>query len=247
MTLLLDELAMIAFDLDGTLVNSAPDLAQAVNGMLSGIGAHPLAEANVIAMIGDGIDALVHRALTAAFAREPTGAEFAACLPLVIARYGDCIVRHSHLYPGVIEALAALRHRGTQLCCITNKFSQLTLPLIAAMRIEHCFDHILCAESAGERKPAPVLLERAFALCAVAPRRALMVGDSCDDIRAARAAGCRVAAVSYGYSDPGRLLAAGADWLLAGLHELPRIQLPGNSRPQLRSTMESRCFDGLPA
>ncbi len=247
MTCLLDDVAMIAFDLDGTLVDSAPDLARAVNAMLSSVGAQPLAVGAVIAMIGDGIDALVERALASAFGRPPASAEFAACLPLVIAHYGDCIVRHSHLYPGVMEALSGLRQRGMPLCCITNKFSQLTLPLIAAMRIDHFFAHVLCAETADERKPSPVLLERAFALCATAPRTVLMVGDSCDDILAARAAGCRVAAVSYGYSDAGRLLAAGADWLVDELHELTRIQVPGTARQPSRAVIEDHYFGGLPA
>lgn len=235
MTPLLDDIAMVAFDLDGTLVDSAPDLALAVSAMLDDIGAHPLPQHEIIAMIGDGIDALVARALRAALGRSASEDEQMYCLPRVIARYGECVVQHSRLYPGVEHTLAALRERGKQLCCITNKYSQLTLPLIEAMRIGDHFDHILCAESAAERKPAPLLLERAFALCAVAPRTVLMVGDSCDDVAAARAAGCQVAAVRYGYSAPQRLLDAGADWLLDSLQELPRLQRLSSGRPIVRA------------
>ncbi len=218
-----DAIALVALDLDGTLIDSAPDLATAVNHALAGIDLPMLAEERIIGMIGDGIHTLVERALTASLEHTPTAALLSTTAAQAVGYYREALFVHSRVYAGVREGLAALRERGVMLCCVTNKVSDLTLPLLAASGLAPSLEHVLCADTPGERKPAPALLMRACAATGVAPRNVLMVGDSPVDIAAGRAAGTRVAAVSYGYTPADRLRVLGPDWLVTSIADIPGL------------------------
>ena len=226
MTRLLDDISTLAFDLDGTLVDSAPDLALAVNKSLVALGARSLPEKRVVSMVGDGIDALLERALRASLARAPAVEEVRDCLQLVVAKYGECVVDRSALYPGVREALEALVEQGKRVCCVTNKFAHLSLPLLATLRIDTYFTHILCAETPAQRKPSPVLLQEICCREGIAAASLLMVGDSREDIAAARSAGCRVASVTYGYNSVQSLATGKPDWTIDSLLDIGAIELP---------------------
>lgn len=219
----LHDVDVVALDLDGTLVDSAPDLARAVNRALLELGAPAVAEARLLAMIGTGIDALVTAALTASLLRVPSPSEVNRCRALVLTQYAACTVERSVAYPGVPAALAMLRDAGLMLCCVTNKFARLSLPLLRALDLERWFDCVLCAEHPWQRKPAPILLDEVCRRTATPPSRVLMVGDTRDDIAAARAAGCRVAAVTYGYNAPPTLADAAPDWMLDSLQALAAL------------------------
>jgi len=211
---------VVALDLDGTLVDSGRDLAEAVNRALETLGTAPLALPHLVTMIGNGFDTLIARALRASLEREPARGEIAQCRDLALVCYEQRLVAHSALYPGVAAALAGLRASGVLLCCVTNKYARLSLPLLRALDLERWFDCVLCAEHAWQRKPSPALLTELCQLTGTPPARVLMVGDTCDDIAAARAAGCRVAAVTYGYNAPPRLMDAAPDALLDSLEAL---------------------------
>lgn len=224
MPMLIERIRATAFDLDGTLVHSAPDLARAANAMLNALGCAPLAESRIAALIGYGIDRLVEAALIQSTGRAPRSDAREAAADKFRKLYGEHLYERSRLYPGVIEGLTALEHAGVRLCCVTNKHSAFTLPLLEAAGLSRFFAFAGCADRAAQRKPKPALLLEACARLSVAPRELLCVGDSAMDIEAARAAGCPVAAVNYGYNQGRPLAASRPDWIIGSLAEL--VELP---------------------
>jgi phosphoglycolate phosphatase len=203
----------VAFDLDGTLIDTMPDLVAATNSMLRILGTRELPEAKVKELVGDGVERLVHRAVTASIGGSPSeNADLATIpcgggeTPLVVFRrvYSQELFKRSRVYPGVMPTLHALRRSGKRLCCITNKNSLFALPLLEAARLSEWLAFTLCADREEDRKPNPAMLLEACSRLAVAPAEMMYVGDSYVDIQAARAAGCGIVAVSYGYGKPRR-------------------------------------------
>lgn len=197
---LFDYIEAVAFDLDGTLIDTAPDLAAAANMMLSMLGSRPLPELHIPALIGDGIDRFVAQVLTQS--RDgiaPDPALFARAAALFRDLYRQRLFQRSRVYPGVMETLRTLESAGVFSCCITNKEGTFAVPLLEAAGIHERIAFALSANRAEDRKPSPTLLLRACARIGVEPPRMLYVGDARSDILAARAAGCRVVAVDYGY------------------------------------------------
>jgi phosphoglycolate phosphatase len=218
---LTDDIAAVAFDLDGTLIDTAPDLTAACNMMLAILGGNPLSEPRVAALIGGGVEQLVTGVLTLSrdgAAPDPTQLETAAALFRDF--YSARLFQRSRIYPGVIEALRALERAGVFSCCITNKESAFALPLIEVAGIGDLIGFTLSADRPEDRKPSPNMLLTACARIGIEPERLLYVGDAQSDILAARAAGCRVVAVDYGYQDGLLLAAAGADGVVSNLTEL---------------------------
>ncbi|MEQ8515773.1 MAG: HAD-IIIA family hydrolase [Chromatocurvus sp.] len=195
-------LEAIAVDLDGTLVDSLPDLARAANHTLSRRGLSPLHEDEVRGMIGDGIDTLLYRCLQRSLGRDPERRELEEAIPVMRGHYADHVFEHSCIYPGVLEALADWQGRGIRLACVTNKASVLTRPLLQGAGLQAFFESVQCADYSAERKPAPTMLLRLLAEFAIDPTRCAMIGDSTHDIGAARAAGMIAVGVDYGYGNP---------------------------------------------
>ena len=191
----------LAFDLDGTLCDTLPDLAAAANAARVHSGLAPLSTARIESYIGDGIPRLVHRVLLDARDGDADAAQHAAAYQYFTAYYGDHLHDATRLYDGVAATLAALRARGLPLAVVTNKNEPLARRLLAALGIADYFAHIYGGDSLPEKKPAPLPLLTAAARLGVASAGMLMVGDSANDIRAGKAAGCPVAAVTYGYAD----------------------------------------------
>ena len=225
---LLERIRVVAFDLDGTLVDTAPDLALAANAMLESLGYPPLAKRQIEALIGDGIDKLVEGVLIESIDRVTGPAVLAAARTQFRQLYATRLFDRSRVYPAVITTLQALDACGIQLCCVTNKHSAFTLPLLDAAGLTQFLAFALCADCADERKPKPDLLLAASARLGVAPSEMLYVGDSPGDIAAARAAGCPVAVVDYGYTDPRRLAEARPDWIIGRIADL--VALPAKPR-----------------
>ena len=211
-------LKAVLLDLDGTLLDTAPDLAAAINAMLAGQGLGPLPERTVRNLIGQGIPRLVERSLVA------------AGLPLVCERlepslrgfgvhYRRVNGQSSRPFPGVIEALERMRAAGLKLACVTNKASAFTTPLLEKTGLARFFDAVATSDLAGSRKPEPGLILHACRALGVAPHEATMIGDSAHDAEAARAAGCCVILVSYGYSEGRDVRSLDADGVVATLGE----------------------------
>jgi phosphoglycolate phosphatase len=190
----------VAFDLDGTLIDTMGDLAASVNLMLGMLGAKELPEARIRALVGNGVETLVQRALTESVGNSAThAAQRSAALALFRRIYSQGLFKHSRVYPGVVAALRSLSATGLSLCCITNKDSAFAEPLLRAAGLSGFFSFTLCADRAQDRKPSPNMLLAACSRIGITPAEMLYVGDSSMDIAAARAAGSPVIAVSYGY------------------------------------------------
>lgn len=186
---------VVIFDLDGTLVDSAPDIAEALNRTLEDWQLPRVPEATVLTWIGDGVRRLVEQAFTAA----GSDIDLARVMPGFMRHYEACLLRSPRLYDGVVPALEALRARNVALAICTNKPSAMVAPLLAHLRVQDYFKMLLGGDSLPERKPSGVPLRHIADAFNVAPDAALMVGDSITDYRAAVDAGMPVALVRYGY------------------------------------------------
>ena len=193
----------VVIDLDGTLLDTAEELALATNQMLRALGFEPIEPARVRRFIGKGIAHLIGRALAAASGKEPQPALLARALPIYETCYDAVNGRHARAYPGVIEGLDALRAAAFPLACVTNKAQRFTAPLLDRTGLARYFELVLSGDSLPRKKPDPLPLAHAARHFGVEPRRMLMLGDSVNDAQAARAAGCPVFCVSYGYNEGG--------------------------------------------
>ena len=207
----------VAFDLDGTLVDSAPDLAAAANAMLDALGHRPLPEPRIAAAIGDGIDALVARALEESTGKAPGPEALQQAAALFRQIYLGRVFEASTVFEGVREGLEALSRRGIPLGCVTNKASRFTRALLDRSGLSRWLSFVECADTIEQRKPAPFLLLKACGELRIEPRELLFVGDSALDVAAARAAGCPVVLVDYGYNKGRPAAEAGADALVSSL------------------------------
>jgi phosphoglycolate phosphatase len=191
----------ILFDLDGTLVDTAPDIAAAVDATLRELDRPPLDAALVRSYIGRGVDVLLHRALT----RERDGRAAADEHALARAHFLEHYAAHNGctatLYPGVREGVAHAKRLGLVMCCVTNKPQRFSEALLALIGLDRDFAFVLGGDALPKSKPDPLPLLHAAARLQLAPRECLMVGDSSNDACAARGAGMPVVLVDYGYSE----------------------------------------------
>lgn len=193
------EIAAVAFDLDGTLVDTLPDLHESANRMLAGLGRGLAAELVVRSYVGDGVDRLVKRLLTGKPDGEPEPTLFEQSAAEFRAHYAELLTRASRPYPGVLETLRALRGLGFKLACVTNKPERFTLPLLAGVGLAPYLDLTLSGDTLPRKKPDPLPLIHCAQAFGVPVSLLLMVGDSPADSGAARSAGCPVFCVPYGY------------------------------------------------
>lgn len=187
-------MSAVVFDLDGTLVDSAPDMAGALNRVTLAHGLPGFALADVRGFVGNGVGVLIRRAMAA---RGVPEADFADWHDAYMAAYADCICEQTRLYPGVAAALDGLAGRRLAIC--TNKPQTLTDVLLAALDLRGRFDAVLGGDTAFGRKPDPAPLRRVAALLGV--EGAVMVGDSMADSGAAQAAGWPMLLFTQGYRD----------------------------------------------
>jgi len=192
--------AMILIDVDGTLVDSVPDLAYCVDAMMTQLSRSPCGEARVRNWVGNGVERLVGRALVGALDGEPAVADFARAYPLFLDLYAKNTSKRSHLYPGVREGLDVLKAAGYPLGCVTNKAARFTEPLLRDLGVSDDFAIVISGDTLLRKKPDPEPLLHAAGFFGVAPQDSLMIGDSVSDVRAARAAGFQIVCVSYGYN-----------------------------------------------
>jgi phosphoglycolate phosphatase len=197
---------LLAIDLDGTLVDSAPDIAHCLGGALEAVGLSPPGEALTRVWIGDGLETLIARAIAhgggargdSVVAREPRQE---AALAAFLACYRDNLFVRSRLYPEVLATLDALLAHGLRLCCITNKRQSFSERLLADAGVRDRFELLLGGDALPEKKPSPLPLKVAAERLGVPAAAATLVGDSHQDLRAARAAGYSFVLASYGYGN----------------------------------------------
>ncbi|MDR2196240.1 MAG: phosphoglycolate phosphatase [Gallionellaceae bacterium] len=192
-------ISAILIDLDGTLLHTAPELAEAANRMLRDMDRAPVSQDLLMSYIGNGISWLVKRALTGDMHAEPDAALYDRALPIFEKHYTELALL-SKPFDGVIAGLEAMKAAGFRLGCITNKVARYTEPILAASGMAPYFEIVLSGDSLPEKKPHPMPLLHAAKFFGVTPDKVLLIGDSLNDVVAARAAGCPVFCVPYGYN-----------------------------------------------
>ena len=208
------------FDLDGTLVDSAPDIADALDIAMQACGHPSLGETVVRGLIGNGAVRLIHRALTGQHDGEADTSLHARAYQYFVAAYQSRVYSRTRLFPGVEEVLGRLTAAGWALGCVTNKPARFTVPLLAAAGIARYFGVTVSGDSLATKKPAPEPILHAAAVLGVELPRVVMIGDSLADLRAAQNAGVRAVCVSFGYDGGVDLAAEGADFVIDDLRAL---------------------------
>lgn len=192
-------ISAIVIDLDGTLLHTAPELTEAANRMLREMDYAPVAPELLMSYIGNGISWLVKRALTGDMHATPDAALYEHALPIFEKHYTGLLL-NSKPFDGVIGGLNLMRSTGFRLGCVTNKLARFTEPLLKGLDMEKYFEIVLSGDTLAEKKPHPLPLLHAAKFFGVPIEKLLLIGDSLSDTVAARAAGCPVFCVPYGYN-----------------------------------------------
>ncbi len=221
MTLLVPKLVLI--DLDGTLIDSVPDLAYAIDGMMSQLDLPQRGEEKVRHWIGNGVERLVKRALLDQLEGEPEEDLFQSAFHLFKVLYAECNGHHSVLYPQVREGLDWLKSQNYPLACITNKAEQFTIPLLKMLNVYDDFQLVISGDTLPKQKPDPMPLLHTADFFQVAPHHAMMIGDSVNDVQAARAAGFQIICVTYGYNHGEDIRTAQPDVVIDSFAQLPEV------------------------
>jgi phosphoglycolate phosphatase len=207
----------VTIDLDGTLLDTVADLADACNAMLTELGRPPRSQAQIHGFVGKGMAVLVERCLTDA--TPPPEALLIKAIEAFRRHYLVINGRSARIYPGVIEGLEAMRERGLALACVTNKPAAFTAPLLERMGLAGYFAVVVAGDTLPHKKPRPEPILHACALMGVSPAANLHIGDSANDIDSARAAGSPVLCVPYGYNEGRKVDSADCDALVSSLLE----------------------------
>lgn len=209
----------VTIDLDGTLLDTVPDIAVAANMMLGELGRPALGIDLIRTFVGKGIPRLVERTLSGHVDGDVDAGLKARGLAIFERCYKEVNGRHTTIYPGVVEGLARLQEQGFPLACVTNKSGRFTLPLLDMVGLARYFDHVVAGDTVSRKKPDPAPLLHACVQLDVAPGEMLMIGDSLNDTMAARAAGCPVFCVTYGYNEGRDVRELDTDAIVASLAE----------------------------
>lgn len=189
----------VLFDLDGTLLDTIADLADAANLMLAELGRPARSQDEIHGFVGKGIPNLVRRCMTEG--AHATEAEVEVAVAAFRRHYAVVNGARTTIYPGVVETLQTLRGWDIRLAVVTNKAEAFTLPLLERMGIAAHFDTVISGDTLPVKKPDPATVHLACERLGVAPAEALMIGDSANDALAAQGAGMPVLLVTYGYSE----------------------------------------------
>jgi len=215
--------SLIVFDLDGTLVDSAPDIAYSVDVALERLGLPAAGEAKVRGWIGNGPAMLIKRALTGDLWPEGEVPRFDEAYADFMAVYEANMCDRSRLFPGVAKGLAALKSEGYRLACNTNKNAVFTLPLLRQLGIADYFGFVACGDQYKKLKPDPDSLLATAEYFGIAPELCVMVGDSANDVQAARNAGFMTVCVPYGYHGGAGVEVLEPDAIVESLVELAGV------------------------
>jgi len=211
---------LIMIDVDGTLVDSVPDLAYCIDEMMQKLGLQKWGEDKVRHWVGNGVPKLVERALTGQLEGRPIKEIFDVAYPIFLDLYEDNNAQRSYLYDGVREGLDYLISQDYQLGCVTNKSEQFTHPLLKALGIFNDFKIIISGDTLAKRKPDPMPLLYCAEHFNLKPKECLMMGDSVSDVKAARAAGFDIICMSYGYNHGNDIADENPDLVIDSMNQL---------------------------
>lgn len=190
----------ILCDLDGTLIDSVPDLAYCADEMMKALGLPPPGQEAARHWVGNGVERFCERTLINSVDGHADDALFAKALPIFKELYLHNNAKRSCVYEGVTEGLTWLLDQGYRLACVTNKAEAFTMPLLKDKGLLDYFEFVVSGDTCAEKKPSPMPLLFAAEKMGVTPENALMIGDSISDVKAARAANFHIICMSYGYN-----------------------------------------------
>ena len=207
-------------DVDGTLVDSVPDLAYCVDQMMIRLEMQIRGEERVRHWVGNGVPRLVERALTDELDGFPSQEAFDKAYPIFLDLYAQNSSVRSTLYEGVIEGLDYLKSKDCLLGCVTNKAEQFTLPLLKSLGIIDYFGIVISGDTLEKKKPDPLPLIHGANFFNINPKECLMLGDSVSDVKAARAAGFQIICMSYGYNHGNNIADENPDLVIDSMNQL---------------------------
>lgn len=207
-------------DVDGTLVDSVPDLAFCIDETLKALGKTPRGEAQVRHWVGNGVPKLVERSLTGELEGTVNKVDFDKAYPIFLELYAKNTSVRSCLYDGVKEGLDYMKAQGYTLGCVTNKAEQFTLPILKDLGIFDYFGIVVSGDTLAKKKPDPLPLLHSAEFFNIAPEDSMMLGDSVSDVKASRAAGFEIICMSYGYNHGNDIRDTNPDLVIDSMAEL---------------------------
>ncbi len=211
---------LIMIDVDGTLVDSVPDLAYCVDELMVAMGREKWGEAKVRHWVGNGVPKLVERSLTGELEGIANKDDYNKAYPIFLALYAENTSGRSSLYAGVKEGLDYLQAQGYTLGCVTNKAEQFTLPILKDLGVFDYFDIVISGDTLAKKKPDPLPLFHAAEFFGIDPKDSMMLGDSISDVKASRGAGFEIICMSYGYNHGNDIADANPDLVIDSMVEL---------------------------
>jgi len=211
---------LIMIDVDGTLVDSVPDLAYCVDELMVLMGREKWGEAKVRHWVGNGVPKLVERSLTGELEGTVDKSDFDKAYPIFLELYAENTSERSSLYDGVREGLDYMKSEGYTLGCVTNKAEQFTLPILRDLGIFDDFGIVISGDTLEKKKPDPLPLLHAAKHFGIDSKDSLMLGDSISDVKASRAAGFEIICMSYGYNHGDDIRDANPDLVIDSMAEL---------------------------
>ena len=211
---------LVMIDVDGTLVDSVPDLAYCVDEMMIALGKPPIGNERVRNWVGNGVPRLVERALTGQLDGVPNNDEFDKAFPIFLDLYSRNSCVRSHLYDGVMDGLNYLMSKDYLIGCVTNKAEQFTTPLLKSLGIFDYFKIVISGDTLEKKKPDPLPLIHSANFFKLNPKECLMLGDSVSDVKASRAAGFNIICMSYGYNHGNNIADENPDLVIDSMRQL---------------------------
>jgi len=211
----------ILIDLDGTLIDSVPDLAYCVDEMMKQLNLPTRGEAAVRDWVGNGVQRLVERALVNSVEGMPEASLMDQAYPIFLDLYQVNTSQRSRVYDGVVEGIEWMKAQGYGVSCVTNKAEAFTVPLLKDKGLYDYFEVVVSGDTCAEKKPHPLPLLYAAEKLGIAPENALMIGDSQSDVKAARAAGFDIFCMTYGYNHGEDIRNYQPDAVMDSFMELP--------------------------
>ena len=207
-------------DVDGTLVDSVPDLSWCLDETLKQVGLPPRGEAAARKWVGNGVIRIVERGIANDLNAPHDPAIFETAMPIFRELYAENTSKRSKLYPGVREGIDYLKTTGIKLGCITNKDEQFTHPILKDLGLWDDFEIVISGDTLEKKKPDPLPLLHGAKELGANPEKSLMLGDSTSDVKAARAAGFAIICMSYGYNHGDDIRDSNPDEVIDSMAEL---------------------------
>ena len=225
---LFEEIRAAIIDLDGTMLDTGPDFLVAINAMRAELQLAPVEIDVITRFVGKGTENLVRSILGLDFTPEQVGERYEQALQAYMRHYSTVNGKYSTLYPGVTEGLQQMQQQGLRLACVTNKPIAFALPLLESAGLLPAFEVVYGGDSLPRKKPDPMPLLQVCADFSLAPHKVVAIGDSSNDAQAARAAGCRVLNVPYGYNHGQSIHDVDSDGIVDTLLDAARLLSAAN-------------------